>query len=474
MKKVFSILLVVVMLFAMSTTVFAADEGSITIDNAVVDETYTIWQILDLESYNSATKTYVYTANPEWKTWLEGQTDYVVFDGEYVTWVEGADPAAFAKAALVHAETLSGNQGSKTATSSNLEFTGLDLGYYLVDTTFGTLCSLDTTRPTVTIKEKNEEPLIKKEVKEDSKAGSTDEFGAVNDDDMLKTVYFKTTVTAKEGAEAYIVHDILSPGLDLIDDSISIEGLTEGTDYTVKFDQPCTGKNGTAAECDFHIIFTQAYLDTLEDNDEIVITYSATLNSGAVVGLPGNPNDTRLQYSSDHWTEWSQTVTYTWDMEVLKYGDGDTNKVLSGAKFVILNQEGTQVAKFVDGNFAGWENRPAAGTPWPANTELVTGNDGKISVKGLDADDYKLHETKAPDGYNRLTNDHEFSIEPTKGEGNTLTYQTTVEKINNQSGTILPETGASGTVMFVTIGSLVALMAVVFMVTRKKMSIYEG
>ena len=310
MKKIFSILLVVVMLFAMGTTAFAAGNGSITIDNAVVGETYTIYQLLDLESYNSDSGAYAYKANPTWESWLKTQTTYLSFDAQgYVTWVEGADAAAFAKLAKEYATTNSmANQGTKTADNTTVEFTGLDLGYYLVDTTLGTLCSLDTTDPDVTIKEKNEEPLIEKEVEEDSNGV----YGDSDDANMTQTVNFKTIVTAKEGAEAYIVHDILSDGLTLDEDSVSVVGLTKGTHYTVEFSKSCTGKNGNPAVCDFHIIFAQSYLDTLKDDAQIIITYSAVLNENAIVGLPGNPNDTRLQYSTDNWTEWDETITYTY------------------------------------------------------------------------------------------------------------------------------------------------------------------
>ena len=265
----------------------------------------------------------------------------------------------------------------------------------------------------------------------------------------------------------------MSDGLKIVEESVRVVGLTKGKDYTVEFNKTCTGKDGQAAVCDFHIIFEQAYLDTLEDDEQIVITYSATLNQNAVVGLPGNPNDTRLQYSTDNWTEWDGTITYTWDMSVLKYGNGDEKNVLKDAKFVLLNKEKNQVAVVVDGKISGWANVPADNT-WPAGTELVTGDDGKISVAGLDADTYYLRETQAPAGYNKLTNDVEVEITgATKGEGGTLNYTTVESKINNQSGTRLPETGAEGTVMFISLGSLMALAAVVFMVTRKKMSIYE-
>lgn len=475
MKKFFSLLLVVVMFLSMSTTAFAAGNGSITIDNAVAGETYTIYRLLDLESYNSESGAYAYKANSAWESWLKTQTTYLSFDDQgYVTWVEGADAAAFAKAAKEYATTNSiADQGSETATSTTVEFTGLDLGYYLVDTTLGTLCSLDTTDPSVTIKEKNEKPLIEKEVEEDS----TGNYGETDDANIGQLVNFKTTVTAKKGAEGYVVHDILSEGLTLDKESIAVKAgnttLTANTDYTVAFDVACKDKEGNNATCDFEITFKQSYLDTITADTEIVITYSATVNENAVIGLPGNPNDTVLKYSDDNWTEWDETVTYTWDVDVLKYANGDESKVLEGAKFVLLNNDKSKVATFENGKFNAWADVPTEGAAWPAGAELTTDGSGKIEVDGLDADTYYLRETQAPAGYNKLASDVEVKITGATDNGGTLTYTTHVEKVNNQSGTVLPETGAEGTMMFITIGSLLAVVAVVFMVTRKKMSIYE-
>ena len=208
-RKSLALLLALILVLALGGTAFAEGEtGSITINDAVVGQTYTIYQILDLESYShttdekgniTATGAYAYKANSAWETWLRTQTTYVSFDAQgYVTWVENADAAAFAKAAQKYAKDNSiANQGSVTATTATVSFTGLDLGYYLVDTTLGTLCSLDTTNPTVVMEEKNEVPTNVKTVEEDS----TNVYGEKNDADIGQTVNFKSVITAQAGAE---------------------------------------------------------------------------------------------------------------------------------------------------------------------------------------------------------------------------------------------------------------------------------
>ena len=107
---------------------------------------------------------------------------------------------------------------------------------------------------------------------------------------------------------------------------------------------------------------------------------------------------------------------------------------------------------------------------------------------GLDDGDYKLEETTVPEGYNKMS-DILFSItaihsetagEPTLvsldgGEMGTGIVDTgVIEKdIINKTGTILPETGAMGTLLLIGGGTMLVILAAVFMITRKKMSVYE-
>ena len=483
-KKFASLLLALVMAFALATTAFAEGEtGSITINDAVVGQTYTIYQILDLESYNTTSNAYSYKATTAWNTFINSgaiKGTYVEVDGQgYVTWKTGADAAAFAKAAQKYAKDNSiANQGSVTAATTTVSFTGLDLGYYLVDTTLGTLCALDTTNPNVVMEEKNEVPTNVKTVEEDS----TGNYGEKNDADIGQTVNFKSTITAQAGAENYVFHDVMSAGLTYTGvSSITLNGTTvDASNYTV---------TAPAADGDtFDVTFTQAFCDTLKANDQIVISYSATVNTNAVVGLPGNPNTSKLSYGdkgdASHTpsgtTPPSETVTYTWDLDVLKYANGDESKVLKDAKFVLLNSTKAKVATIVSGKVTGWADVPSAaedGTiTWPDNTILTTGENGMIEIDGLDADTYYLREVEAPAGYNKLAGDVEVVITGATEQMNEETgemepaYKTVIAKVNNQSGTELPSTGGMGTTIFYVLGSVLVLAAVVLLVTKKRMS----
>ena len=486
-KKLASVLLALVMALALTATAFAEGEtGSITINDAVVGQTYTIYQLLDLESYNASANAYAYKATTAWNTFINSDAikgTYVEVDAQgYVTWKDGADAAAFAKAAQKYAKDNSiANQGSVTATTTTVSFTGLDLGYYLVDTTLGTLCSLDTTNPNVVMEEKNEVPTNVKTVEEDS----TGNYGEKNDADIGQTVNFKSTITAQAGAENYVFHDTMSNGLTLNKESIKVNGVAvtdgqgndvAGDNYTVSYPSG-DGSDG----CTFEIAFAQSYLDTITAATTITITYSATLNENAKVGIEGNPNTSKLSYGEINSTTGkpgsttppSETVTYTWDLDILKYGNKDESNVLPDAKFVLLNKDKSKVATVVNGKITGWVAVPTAGEggsiTWPANTVLTTDANGKIEIDGLDADTYYLRETQAPAGYNKLADDQEVKITGATTVDGKLTYTTVVAKINNQSGTELPSTGGIGTTIFYVLGGVLVVGAAVLLVTKKRM-----
>lgn len=478
-RKLASLLLALVMVFALATTAFAEGEtGSITINDAIVGQTYTIYQILDLESYNTATNAYSYKATTAWKTFINSNTikgTYVNVDAQgYVTWKDGADAAAFAKAAQKYAEDNSiGNQGTVTATTTTVSFTSLDLGYYLVDTTLGTLCSLDTTNPNVTMKEKNEVPTNVKTVEE----GST--YGDENDASIGDTVKFKSTITAQPGAENYVFHDKMSAGLTLDKTSIKVNGVAvtnaqgndiSGDNYMVSYPSGEGSDN-----CTFEVAFAQEYLNTIANTTTITITYSATLNENAVIAGDGNSNTSKLSYGDSSKTKYtpdSQTKTYTWDVDVFKYTkDGETEKPLAGAKFTLSkNTNGADpIALVSEGNNV---YRVAKTGETGTVTEITTDATGRFTIKGLDSGTYYLTETAAPAGYNKLAGPVTIVIgEKGVVNGTTEAPQGVNEvKVLNQSGTKLPSTGGMGTTIFYVLGSILAVGAIVLLVTKKRMS----
>lgn len=477
LRKAFAFVVALVMAIAMIPATFAhADPttgtGSITINDAVVGQTYTVYQILDLESYNASSNAYSYKATTAWNAFINSngiKGTYVEVDAQgYVTWKDGADAAAFAKAAQKYAKDNSiTNQGSVTATTTTVSFTPLDLGYYLVDTTLGTLCSLDTTNPNVEMEEKNALPTNEKTVEKDSTVGT---YGVKNDANIGQTVNFRSTITAQAGAENYVLHDTMSTGLTYV----SVSGITlNGADVDAQ--NYSVVDTGLTDGCTFEVRFNQAFCDTLATGDKIVISYAATLNENAVIAGDGNPNTSKLSYgnsSNTKYTPDSQTKTYTWDVDVFKYASiNDTETALSGAAFKLSkNPDGTNpIALISEGDNV---YRVAKTGETGTVTAITTDATGKFTIKGLDADTYYLTETAAPAGYNKLADPVTIVI----GENGVVNSTTEnpqgvdVVKVLNQSGTELPSTGGMGTTVFYVVGGILVVGAIVLLVARKRMA----
>lgn len=486
MKRVVSTLLALVLVLALAGTAAAAGEGSITIDNAVVGKTYTIYRIFDLDSHSEDYQALNYKVSAKWTAFFEEGAEglnYVDIDElGYVTWKENASAADFAAKAIAFAKAQNiANDGQKTADSSTVAFTVLELGYYLVQSDLGALCSLDTTMPDVTIKEKNSEPTVEKEVKEDSNG----DFGQTNDADIGQTVEFKTTITVVDGQpKGYVLHDTMSAGLTFNKKTVEVKIgeriLTAGTDYTLVTE-------GLNDGCTFEVRFIDdkdgegnaTGSHALKPNDVVTVTYSATVNANAVVGDKGNPNTTKLSYTegstTTNETKDSQTRTYVWEFDVLKYTMKDNAETpLAGAKFVLYKTvDGKNYyVKVTDGKVTGWTETKAEGTVFE------TPDDGSFIISGLDADTYYLEEVEAPAGYNKLAAPVKVTItatiDATTNVGTaTVTYgenSTGTVKIENKTGVELPSTGGVGTTIFYVIGGLLMAVAVVLLVTKKKMS----
>ena len=477
MKRVVSTLLALVLVLALAGTAAAVGEGSITIDNAVKGKTYTIYRIFDLDSHSEDYQALNYKVSAKWAAFFaEGAEglNYVDIDElGYVTWKENASAADFAAKAIAFATANSiANDGQKTADSSTVAFIGLDLGYYLVQSDLGALCSLDTTMPNVTIKEKNSEPTVEKKVKEDS----TGAFGETNDADIGQTVDFETTITVVDGQpKGYVLHDTMSAGLTFngkVEVKIGNRTLKADTDYTLVTADLNDG-------CTFEVRFVDGQL---KPNDVVTVTYSATVNEKAVIGGEGNPNTTKLSYTDGSTTTKkdtpeSKTYTYVWEFDVLKYTMKDSTETsLAGAKFVLYKTvDGKNYyVKVTNGKVTGWTETKAEGTVFE------TPDDGSFTISGLDADPYYLEEVEAPAGYNKLAAPVKVTITATINATTnvgtaTVTYgenstSTDTVKIENKTGVELPSTGGVGTTIFYVIGGLLMAVAVVLLVTKKKMS----
>ena len=495
-KKIAAIMLSVMMVLGMCSVVGAEEtsgsygdgNGVITIQNAKKNQTYTIYRILKLESFSRGDKrkegNYAYTLEEGWNDFLTNSSEYPTGnylkkdkDTGYVTWDSTkTDYAAFAKDALKYVKAKSIAPAKEAVTTSEdgeVSFKDLPLGYYLIDSTAGALCSLDTTDKEVIIQEKNGVPSVDKVVKSggDYKENNTASIG--------DKVEFKTTITAQPGAQNYVLHDKMDAGLTFDNTSIKInlmksgetkESLVGDTNYTVR-----TPGLESENPCTFHIEFKQDFCDTLKANDEIIVTYTATLNESAKIAGEGNKNETWLKYGDRSVTNTDKTTTKTYEIPVFKYTLKNTvETALEDATFTLSKDSVTTSGKKdiiklkkKDGTTTEEYLVNSSGTV----TEITTGDTGKFKIQGLDAGTYYLTETQQPAGYNKLKDPITIKIDD-KGNiyvnGVAEANKGDVKVLNN-TGSLLPSTGGMGTTLFYIFGAILVIGSGVVLITKKRM-----
>lgn len=450
-----------VLLCAPGLTAFAAESNTITVTGAQKDETYSIYKMLDLE-VNTGLTAYSYTVNTEWDDFFVGGDGaaYVDIDTSgYVSWKTGkntaADWEAFAKAASAYVATHTVSKAAvdiTPAADSDITFTDLENGYYLITSTNGNLAMALTTpdNPAATIAEKNTDPNLAKNVQEDS----TGNYTSANTAQIGDTVNFQLDVTLEKGAKAYVIHDDMGTGLSFNAGSVAIGGLVEGTDYTVE-------TSGLTDDCEFEIIFKQSYLDSLAAQTALTVTYTAEVTKDINLAA-GALNNAKLTWGDNSSSALSTTTTKTHAFSVLKYDGKDNTKTpLAGATFQ-LQDAADNIVKLV--KVSDIEYRVADDTEIAAaGIDLVdtftTVDADVITITGVDTDSYKLIETAAPAGFNKLAN-------PTNA---TVTADNALQvEIANNSGLELPSTGGMGTTIIYIAGALLLIGAGITLVVRRR------
>ena len=467
MKKIFALLIAMVMVLGMSTSVFAA---SIAINSgaAAGDEdktSYTYYEIFKADIGTAASEGeeapvsyYIPAANKEladavaetglFTVTLSGDKSRynVVLTNESTS---GADIAAALDVAAITGKALAtgtfAQDGKNSTNGGKAVVEGLDPGFYVIESSLGSVLAAQTLDD-VTINEKNTYPgLTKTEDVENAEIGGT----------VTYTITVEIPANVKE--KDIVVFDNMSDGLTM-NTAITVsdaEGLTTLT-WATDSDYSVEGRNGYKT--------TIAAADVIANKGKtITLTYTATVNEKAVVDEPED-NTSHLEYDNYKSVEVEKVEVKTFGFDLTKIGDNDEDNPLAGVKFTLTNEDGKYYDQTENSN-------PRFVTD---KKEVVTANDGTIAFAGLAEGTYILTETETVSGYNLLAGPITIVIDENgdatfTGEG--ITFEGNAIVINNESGSVLPSTGGIGTTIFYIIGAILVVGAGVVLVTRRRMNV---
>ena len=532
-KRLASLLLALTLVFALAATAGAAETTySITINDAQAGHTYSAYQIFagDLATDDDGSKI---LSNIVFGTGVSesGKTALLSFEK-----TEGAhaDAAALAKALtssnienFAKVAGTAGNLGSVArsvpqSTSGVCTIPGLKAGYYLVVDSYTTeegdkSDSLSRYMIMVvgnaTANSKHSFPTLDKQIKHNER----DNWEVVGDNQIGDTVEFRTITTVPNTtgytAYDYVIHDTMSAGLTsnvTAQSGVTIKvndddaKILDPSYYTVTVD------TGNSNKFSIRIDVLKAIADNkMAARDELYTYYSGVLNGSAKIYDEGkqdnvaylvysnNPNDTHSQGKTPE----KKVYDWTFKMGINKVNENGV--ALTGAVFVLSKTGTLSVESMTCDKDTGVPSattgligfvKVSEGTYRIAtiqdekSTIVYTIEAGTPVIKGLDdATDYYLYETKAPDGYNLLDKPVKFKITAAYGEdgstvangdptvivdsGNPSTIMST--NVVNQSGSTLPETGGMGTTIFYVLGGILAVTAIVLLVTKKRMNSAE-
>ena len=471
-KRVLALLAAFALVLAMAVPAFAeGNTGSITVEKAKAGETYSIYKIFDVVSYDTSVSPskIVYKVTSEWKDFFaigNAGVKYITLDkNDQVskTSLDASNAADFAKDAIEWANTKKIKAtASEVAGENGVRFTDVADGYYLVNTSLGALCSLNNvTGNNALVSEKNSVPSVEKKVKN----------GSVYDDSnsakIGDTVDYQTTITITGNVKNVVLHDKMEKGLTFDNNSVKVKvdnGDVVVSNYTLTTSNLSDG-------CTFEIEFKDDYIANLPAGTQIIVTYSASLNENAVIGPTGNKNDTWLKYGNGG-SVTDETKTYSYSFDLVK--TDNSNKLLAGAQFELYTNKNCtdKVALVEDGNDYRVASATEKATTNFTSAVIVSNDTSKITVNGLKGEtSYWLKEIKAPEGYNELEEPYKFIM---GADNMSATLNGTqwgdggVHVINN-AGTVLPSTGGMGTTVFYVVGGGLMAVAVVLLVTKKRM-----
>ncbi len=488
MKKVFALMLALVMVLVVAST-YAAD---LTITNATLGQTYKAYKIFDANPSDSAdlTKGISYTATAE-QIAVAGFDDvfdtFVDANGNYTISVKtGVTDAAVIDFVKKNIDNLKqGNAITGTySDNSTYVFSNLDNAYYYIESSLGTLVTIDSAGTSVEVVDKNESQP------EEPEKVITAEDSAIDeelDQSGMEAIENDASVGSKESfSVTFQATNWVQDGESNEPDTGDPDSKVQVTEYNFKDtptglsidkdsvkvkvnDEDITDRITDIAVSDAGVLtFTIPWVDTNGQSlyaaqtvgsalIPVVITYNATVTDDAATAAA--PNEIEVKYNSDQELGTDTTTTYTYKFKLLKVDEN--NEALVGAAFELYYGEGTGEAL----KFTKVEDGLYRFDPTGEVTKIEpVGEDASALIIGLDNATYTLKEVVVPEGYNKAEDTTITELSKVTDADATAKSVT----IENKMGTELPSTGGIGTTIFYVVGGLLIIGAAIILVARRK------
>ena len=548
--KIFSLVMaLLIVVLSLSVMALAADSYTITIkgDNSTANHTFEAYQIFagdlhdptpdrEVAIQDKVLSNIVWGSGVNQELSVGGKTLTETFDGKTAAQVAEdlkgiADARAFAEKIAPFLSSHTDSTGKNGA--GDYTITGLAAGYYLVKDQDNSLTGENDFYTAYMMKvvgnvqatPKGEKPALKKQIKNNN-TGMWSETGNAAFQ-LGDTVSFRMVVTVPDTSRytdgyVYKIYDTMTEGLTsnvktVEDFSIEIKNDPNNkldSKYCSLVASKITVDGKQVDHFELSIDIKQAIADgKIEAGNDLCVNYTAVLNAKAdfyIIGKGKNTNTAYLEYSNNPngvgtgKTPESSVHAWTFAMIVSKI-DGTTKAPLTGAKFVLSRRADLKVSDMQcdengnptvktdllpmytgDSSRAPYELATAekveAGTDITYTAELGEG----VVFAGFGEFTYYLYETKAPGGYNLLSEPVAvtFHCSDTMDAMSDPAYITINDSANqitsmmfdieNKSGATLPETGGIGTTLFYVIGGLLVVGAGVLLVTKKRMGKAEN
>lgn len=501
-KKLLSLVLVLVLALALAIPGFAAQTvdsglngtGTITITNATLEETYSIYKVFDATYAGSDNASYTIKSDSPWYPIVSGNADMFTLTASagdssvfVVSFKQGVTGEAVRDYLAGQVSNVAADATAE-ATDVEVQFTDVAYGYYLVKSTLngGGTVTVTNAKPDATVIDKNQEPGG-----DPSKTAGEDDY-EIGEEIPFTIRFTATNYDGETAITEYYVKDTMPAGMELVMTSIEVkvDGVDLTEDYTETTPTAATG-------FDIAIPWQNEDGDFLYDSPSTVtVTYKAKLTSNATIDGEGNTNNATINWNGNTGSEVPvKDTVFTYALAIKKVDKQGTG--LAGATFMLKDATNNEIK--VSATTGDTEGANYYVVDPNGNATITSPANGLIIIKGVDSDTYTLTETAAPAGYNLLTTP--VTVEPVK-TGGTSTSKTiyldangnvvaesdpegvaftitadvsaTAYAVVNFTGTELPSTGGMGTTIFYTLGGVLVVGAAILLVTKKRVHDVEG